>query len=146
MKAGVLIAALVAAATLAGPSATQDRRPAIDLESVTFKRTAVRGGFAASIDLRVRLCLSRGPRAVITTREVRRVGSVVKARGFTIDELGVDLEKIYAYRCSKYQIGWLVEARFVVGGGTYTARLRVRDGHGRLSAPLAFTVRLHASK
>jgi hypothetical protein len=66
----------------------------------------------------------------------------VKARGTTIDELGVDLGKIYPYRCSKYQIGWLVEARFVVGGGTYSARLRVRDGRGRLSAPLAFTVRL----
>jgi hypothetical protein len=142
MKAGVLLAALAAAATLAGPSATQDRRPEIVLESLTFKRTAVRDGFAASIDLRVRLCLSRGPRAAITTHEVRRVGSVVKARGTTIDELGVDLGKIYPYRCSKYQIGWLVEARFVVGGGTYSARLRVRDGRGRLSAPLAFTVRL----
>jgi hypothetical protein len=142
MKAGVLLAALAAAAALAGPAATQDRRPEIVLKSLTFKRTAVRGGFAASIDLRVRLCLSRGPRAVMTTREVRRVGSVVKARGTTIDELGVDLGKIYPYRCSMYQIGWLAESRFVVGGGTYSARLRVRDGRGRLSAPLAFTVRL----
>ncbi len=66
----------------------------------------------------------------------------MKARGTTIDALGVDLEKIYPYRCSNYQIGWLVEARFVVGGGSYLARLRVRDGRGRLSAPLAFTVRL----
>jgi hypothetical protein len=142
MKAGVLLAALAAAATLAGPSATQDRRPEIVLKSLTFKRTAVRDGFAASIDLRVRMCLSRGPRAVITTREERRVGSVVKARGTTVDELGVDLGKIYPYRCSMYQIGWLAEARFVVGGGSYSAKLRVRDGRGRLSAPLAFTVRL----
>ena len=66
----------------------------------------------------------------------------MKARGITIDELGGDLGRIYPYRCSKYQIGWLAEARFVVGGGIYSARLRVRDGHGRLSAPLAFTVRL----
>ena len=44
----------------------------------------------------------------------------MKARG-TIDPLGVDLGKIYPYRCSKYQIGWLVEARFVVGGGSYLA-------------------------
>ena len=142
MKAGVLLAALVAAATLAGPSATQDRRPEIVLKSLAFKRTAVRDGFAASIDLRVRLCLSVGPRAVITTREERRVGSVVKARGTTVDELGVDLGKIYPFRCSKYQIGWLVEKRFVVGGGSYSAKLRVRDRHGRVSAPLAFTVRL----
>jgi hypothetical protein len=142
MKAGVLLAALAAATTLAGPSAAQDRRPEIVLNSLAFKRTAVRAGFAASVDLRVRLCLSVGPRAVITTREERRVGSVVKARGITIDELGGDLGKIRPYRCSAYQIGWLPEARFVVGGGTYSARLRVRDGRGRLSAPLAFTVRL----
>ena len=142
MKVGVLLAAVAAAATLAGPSATQVRRPEIALKSLTFKRTAVRNGFAASIDLGVRLCLSRGPRAVITTHEQRRRGSVVKARGTTVDPLGVDLGKIYPYRCSQYQIGWLVEARFVVGGGSYSARLRVRDGRGRLSAPLAFTVRL----
>src|SRR5262245_9501032 len=141
-KAGTLLAALAVAATLAGSGATQNRRPEIVLKSLTFKRTAVRGGFAASSDLRVRLCLSRGPRAAITTREVRRVGSAVKARGTRVDPLGVDLEKIYPYRCSMFQIGWLVEARFVVGGGTYSARLRVRDGYGRLSAPLAFTVRL----
>ena len=66
----------------------------------------------------------------------------MKARGITIDELGVDLAKIYPYRCSKYQIGWLAEARFVVGGGIYSATLRVRDGRGRLSAPVAFSVRL----
>ena len=66
----------------------------------------------------------------------------MKARGTTIDPLGVDLGKIYPYRCSNYQIGWLVEARLVLGVGTYSARLRVRDGRGRLSAPLAFTVRL----
>jgi hypothetical protein len=142
MKAGVLLASFAAAATLVGPAATQDRRPEIVLKSLTFKRTAVRGGFAASIDLGVRLCLRRGPRAVITTHEERRRGSVVKARGTTVDALGVDLGKIYPYRCSQYQIGWLVEARFVVGGGSYLARLRVRDGRGRLSAPLAFTVRL----
>ena len=142
MKAGALLAILAAAATLADPSATQSRRPEIVLKDLTFKRTAVHGGFAASVELGVRLCLSRGPRALITTREVRRVGSVVKARGTTVDELGVDLDRIYPYRCSKYQIGWLVEARFVVGGGSYTARLRVHDGRGRLSAPLAFTVPL----
>ena len=66
----------------------------------------------------------------------------MKARGTTIDELGGDLGKFRPYRCSNYQIGSLVEARFVLGGGTYSARLRVRDGRGRLSAPLAFTVRL----
>ena len=142
MKAGVLLAALVAAATLADPSATQSRRPEIVLKSLTFKRTAVHGGFAASIELGVRLCLSRGPGTLITTREVRRVGSVVKARGTAVDELGVDLGKIYPYRCSRYKIGWLVEARFVVGGGSYSARLRVRDARGRLSAPLTFTVPL----
>ena len=142
LKAAVLIAALAAAATLASPSAAQDRRPEIVLQSLDFKRTAVRGGFAASADLRVRLCLSVGPGAVITTHESRRVGSVVKARGTTIDELGGDLGKIRPYRCSNYQIGWLVEARFVLGGGIYSARLRVRDGRGRLSAPLTFTVRL----
>ena len=130
------------AATLASPSATQSRRPEIVVKSLTFKRLAVRGGFGASIELSVRLCLSRGPRAVITTHEERRRGSVVRARGTTVDRLGVDLGRIYPYRCSSYQIGWLVETRFVVGGGTYLARLRVRDGHGRLSAPLAFTVRL----
>jgi hypothetical protein len=142
MKAGAVIAALAAAATLVSPSAAQDRRPEIVLKSLHFKRTAVRGGFAASADLRVRLCLSVGPGAAITTRESRRVGSVVKARGTTIDPLGVDLGKIKPYRCSNYQIGWLVQARFVLGGGTYSARLRVRDGRGRLSEPLAFTVRL----
>lgn len=114
------------------------------VRSISITRTAARDGFAGSARLVVRMCLSVGPRAVILTRETRKVGARTKAVATTIDPLGVDLTQVYPYECvERYSMSWLVQSRFLVGGGTYSLNVRVRDGHGRMSKPaLAITLRL----
>lgn len=51
------------------------------------------------------------------------------------------------YTCvSSYLISWAVQARFVVGGGTYAVSIRIRDAFRRLSSPGSFTVTLQKQK
>ena len=100
---------------------------------VSAKRTRVK----------FRLCISVGPRAVLLTRETRSIGGVVKATATSLDPLGVDLDHVYPYDCvNNYGSSWIVQSRLLVGGGTYAVSIRARDGYGRMSSPLVFSVRL----
>jgi hypothetical protein len=129
-------------AVVASGSALDARRPTLTITSVKVTRTTTAPGYAGTVDLRVRLCASIGPRAVLLTRQWRAVGRVKKASANDIDPLGVDLTKVYPYSCtSDYQMSWIVPTRLLVGGGTYYVSVRVRDGYGRLSAPASFTLR-----
>ena len=137
--AGCAVASLAVSA--AAPAAST--APTLTMQSLTIKREKPRDGFAGTVSLRVRICLSVGPKAQLVTAEARTAGSAVKAKGTSIEPLGVDLTKISAFACtSNYLISWAVRSRFLVGGGTYAATIRLRDGYGRVSAPLAFGVRL----
>jgi hypothetical protein len=91
----------------------------------------------------VRLCLSNGPGAVIIARETRKLRGRTKAVAVFRDPLAVDVPEIAPYECvSRYQLSWLVPARLVTGGGTYSVSSRVRDAYGKLSGATLFTLRL----
>jgi len=123
--------------------ARQRRPPTISITSVSVKRTAVRDGLAGIASVRARICLSNGPAAAILITETRRIGSVVKARATNLDPLGVDLTHTFPFTCvSNYSISWAVQARFIVGGGTYSVSIRIRDAFRRTSAPGSFSVSL----
>ena len=145
MNRSSILACAALAAVFSSPATGYAKAPlpTISLTGLTVKRTPVSDRLAGTVDLRVRLCVSIGPRAQIIWKESRRTGSTVKAQGTTVDPLGVDLTKISPYACvSNYQISWAVQARFMVGRGTYAVSVRVRDGYGRLSEPASFTVSL----
>lgn len=130
MKKLLFSLALALAAVQAAAAATAS--PKVTLTAITFKK--------GTVDLRFRLCLSVGPRAVILTRETRRVGGRVVAANSAVDPLGVDMRDIAPYGCvSNYTSGWIVN-RNLIGPGTYTMTLRVRDGYGILSKAVSFSI------
>jgi hypothetical protein len=86
----------------------------------------------------LRLCLSNGPGALISVDERPSAGGVTSASDHWSDPTGVDLTRVYAYGCvSAYQIAWALKPRFVAAG---TATIRAKDGHGRWSTPVSFSV------
>jgi len=108
--------------------------PTVSIASVTYRRAA------GTVDLRVRLCLSNGPGAVISIGEQRRLHGVRMASDHSVDPTGVDLTRVYPYSCvAGYQIAWALKPR-LVGPGTYTATVRVRDGYGTWSAAVSFSI------
>lgn len=138
-----MVVAVALAAALALPAAAAEPWPTITLTSVTVKRTPVRDGFAGTVSLRFRLCLNVGPRAVLITRQVRKLAGRTKAKEAATDPLGVDLDKVYPYECvPDYRLSWAVPARFLLGGGTYYVDVHVRDGFVRVSRPVLFSMRL----
>src|SRR3954470_22480262 len=85
--------------------------PNVSLSSVTFKN--------GTIDVRFRMCLSVGPKAVVLTREIRRFGGRMVASASSGDPLGVDMTGVAAYSCvSNYMESWLVK-KSLLGHGTY---------------------------
>ncbi len=77
------------------------------------------------------------------TRETRKLGAATKSSRVFRDPLGVDLTRRYPYDCvSGYLLSWIVPARLLGGGGTYSVNVRVRDGYGRMSTPALFSLRL----
>ena len=116
------------------------RAPTAVLTSVAVKHTARSNGFAGTVAARLRICLSVGPRAVLLIEETRRVGTVTRARESWREPLGVDLDRVRPYACiGNYALSWALESRFV-GPGSYTVRIRVRDGYGRLSDSVSFSL------
>jgi len=135
MTAFVSFGILLACVNDSSLAASDARRsPTIKIASVTYRRAA------GTVDLRVRLCLSNGPGAVISIAEQRRLRGVRVGSGHSIDPTGVDLTRIYPYSCvAVYQIAWVLKPR-LVGPGTYTATVRVRDGYGAWSAAVSFSI------
>ena len=143
MKQRAALACLLLSSVLVLPAAAAEPLPTITLTSLTIKRSEARDGFAGTVSIRFRMCLNAGPRAAIITRETRKVGATTKARRTSLEPLGVDLDDVYAYDCAANQsVAWAVPSRLFLGGGTYSADVRVRDGYGRLSAPVLFSIRL----
>jgi hypothetical protein len=136
------LALIVAAFVATGTMAAGNEAPTLELTSAAVKRTKPNGRFAGSVTLHVRMCLSVGPRAQLIVTETRRLGAAVKARATWTDPLGVDLVKVYPYDCvSGYMLSWVLGTRFSVGPGTYTVTVRLRDGYGRLTAPVLVSLR-----
>jgi hypothetical protein len=141
----LLLLGLAAGVVSLVPTASAERghAPTISITGVTVKRTAVRDALAGVASVHARICLSNGPGAAVLITETRRVGSCLKARATNIDPLGVDLSRTYPFTCvSNYLISWAVQARFMVGGGTYAVSIRIRDAFRRLSPPGSIAVSL----
>ena len=124
----------------AGSTALAATRPSVALSSVTVKRVPAKPSSTTVMDVRFRLCVSVGPKALFLVDEVLKVGGVTKAKNHWTDPLGVDLTKPQPFGCaSRYQISWVVKPRLARGPGTYTATIRVRDAHGTVSRPMSFS-------
>jgi hypothetical protein len=136
MKAWILVAAVGgAAALLAGPlgaEPTAARLPTVGVERAIVNRTA------HTVDLRLRICFSAGPRARIAISERRSYhGAMATHRWVPSAERPT---RISPFACRVgWRLNWLLDPQ-LQGPGTYTATVRVRDAYGRWSRPVAFSV------
>jgi hypothetical protein len=136
------LAAFALVAPLALPArAAAAQAPTAVISSVAVKHTArASSGYAGTVEVRLRICLNAGPRAVLLVDETRMLGTVTRASESWRDPLGVDLDRIRPYACfGNYVLSWALKSRFL-GPGTYTVRIRVRDGYGRLSNTASFSL------
>lgn len=137
----ILVTFAVSASALASPVAGS-APPTLSPISASVTITDPRDDDAGRALIRVRFCAEIGPRAVLLIRETRKVGGSTKASGSSVEPLGVDLVRVLPYRCFRnYAVAWLVRAKLLVGGGTYAVTVRLRDGHGRLTRPIGFSLR-----
>lgn len=91
-----------------------------------------------TVDLRLNLCFSSGPRAQIAILEQRKLG-VVKA-SHRWSPRGVEPRRIAPFACrGNWRLNWLLEPD-LRSAGTYTAEIRVRDAYGRWTAPVSISV------
>lgn len=103
--------------------------PTLELTSATVDRTA------HTVDARLRICFSSGPRAEIAvTERLLRGGETVASRSWVPQ--GVEPTAISPFACrSGWRLNWLVVPA-LRGPGTYTATIRVRDAEGRWTPPV----------
>jgi len=60
----------------------------------------------------------------------------------SVEPLGVDLTGVVPYQCVRgFVVAWLIPARLVVGGGTYSVTVHLQDGRGRLTPSVGFSLR-----
>ncbi len=143
----LLLTIPIALSLLASSTASSAIRPSpsIKVTSLSFKKNAALNGGArgSTMDVRMTLCASIGPKAVFLITQTRKVGSVVKARFTMPDPLGVDVAGIQPYQCyTNYRQSWWIDSgdkRFVLPG-TYIVSLRVKDAYGTLSTPATMSV------
>jgi hypothetical protein len=132
IASSLLVVSVLVAQSAAG-SGSAHRLPTMKLLSGVYGRPA------GTVDLRARICLSNGPRALLAVRETRTLHGVRQATTSWSDPLGVDLTRIYPYACvSGYVMSWILKPK-LRGPGTYRATIRLRDGYGQWSAPIAFS-------
>jgi hypothetical protein len=130
-----LLAATAAMVVLAAGSAAAATRqpPSLTIARITVDRSA------HTADVRLRICFSSGPRALLQVREQRTVGDVVKASS-RWSPRGVEPNRIFPFGCrGNWRVNWLMKPA-LRGPGTYTADIRVRDGYGRWALPVRFSV------
>jgi hypothetical protein len=123
--AAILLVGSVAAATPPLPSLTITRA-AIDRATHT-------------VDLRLRICFSAGPRALLEIREQRALRGAVKATSRWSPH-GVEPQRIAPFACrANWRMNWLMKPE-LRGPGTYNARIRVRDAYGKWTPPSTLRV------
>jgi hypothetical protein len=130
------VAAVAAGLLVSVPSAVgtpETPVPNVKVETVTVDRGA------QTVDLRLRICFSSGPRALIAVNERRALRGVVKASR-SWSPRGVEPARVFPFSCrAGWRLNWLLEPR-LRGPGTYQATIRVRDAYGRWTTPIAFSV------
>lgn len=133
MTRRVVIAVLTGVAALACVSAaTAAPQPSVRIVRATVDRAA------HTVDLRLRICFSAGPRAQIEITERRQSRGGAATRRWV--PRGEEPAGVSPFACrSGWRLNWLVEPR-LRGPGTYGATIRVRDAYGRWSTAVAFSV------
>ena len=130
-----LTAAVLAALLLTGDAVSERSRP----PSLTITRASVDRA-AHTIDLRLRICFSSGPLAMIAVNEQRTLHGIERATHSWIVPRGVEPDRIFAYACrTNWRVNWLLEPR-LTGPGTYRASIRVRDAYRRWTPSVAVSV------
>jgi hypothetical protein len=106
--------------------------PTVQIMRATLDRNA------HTVDLRVRICYSAGRRAQVTIIERRTFHGRHTTHRWA--PRGEEPTRVSRFTCrTGWRLNWLLEPR-LRGPGTYTATIRVRDGFGRWSPAVAFTV------
>jgi hypothetical protein len=123
-------------------SASSTKAPTLRLMSATVVATKIQGNSAGRATVRIRFCAEIGPRAVLLIRETRRFRGSTRATASLVEPLGVDLTVVMPHRCiARHTVGWLVASKLLVGGGTYSVSIRLRDGRGRVTRSVGFSFR-----
>jgi hypothetical protein len=125
-------ATLTIAFTAWEASAHAHRVPTVRIERATVDRTT------NTVDLRLRVCFSAGPRAHITISERRSYRGTVATHRWVPDAEKPARVSPYACRTG-WRLNWLLEPR-LQGAGAYRATIRVRDAYGRWSFPAAVSL------
>lgn len=136
--------AVIAFAMLVGPagSAGSAKAPTLRLVSTKVTVTKPRDGYGGRAAVRVDFCAAIGPSAALVIRERRVVSRLTKAASRSTEPLGVDLQRVLPYACTRnFSVGWLVRTRFLGAGGIYSVTVRLRDARGRLTRPVGFSLR-----
>lgn len=129
LAAGVLVGLLVTGAAVAAPT----RLPTLKIMNVTVDR------IARTVDVRLRICFTPGPRALIRISERRTLNGIEKASHRWIPR-GVEPARISPYACNNHwRMNWLL-AHGLSGPGTYSATIRLRDAYGRWTRRASFSV------
>jgi hypothetical protein len=125
-----MVAALLAGSL--GATRTAPRPPTVQVMRATLDRTA------HTIDLRLRICFSAGPRARIAITERRSYrGTVATHRWIPSGEIPT---RISPFACrTDWRLNWLLETP-LRGPGAYSATIRVRDAYDRWTPPVALTL------
>jgi hypothetical protein len=93
---------------------------------------------AHTVDLRLRICFSGGPRAQIAITERRIHHHRVTTHRWV--PRAEEPTRISPFACrSGWLLNWLLEPQ-LRGPGTYSATIRVRDAFGRWTPSVAFSV------
>jgi hypothetical protein len=123
--AGCLAAGWASASALA-------RLPSVQIMRATLDRNA------HTVDLRVHICFSAGPRAQVAITERRTFHRRRATHRWALR--GEEPTRVSPFTCrTGWRLNWLLEPQ-LRGPGTYRATIRVRDAFGRWSPALAFTV------
>jgi len=134
LRPGLVVGALLALLLVGDSMAGASRAPSLKLERATVDRAV------KTVDLRLRICFSTGPRARITVSERRTLRGVEQASHRWIVPRAIKPKHIYPYSCrSGWRVNWLLKPG-LVGPGVYTAAVRVRDAYGRWTRSVGLSV------
>jgi hypothetical protein len=127
-----IVTALAGCLAAGRASAASTDLPTAQIMRATLDRNA------HTVDLRVRICFSAGPRAQVAITERRTFHGRHATHRWA--PRGEESTRVSAFTCrTGWRLNWLLEPR-LRGPGTYSATIRVRDAFGRWSPAVAITV------
>ena len=134
LRRGLPAAMLTALLCTGHPLAAAPRPPSLEIVKATVDRSA------HTVDLRLRICFSSGPHAVIEVSERRTLGGAVRASKDWVVPRGLRPTRISPFACrTGWRVNWLLKPG-LRGPGTYKVAIRVRDAYGRWTPAVALSI------